>query len=223
MALARHAGQRVVVVTATAGEHGTDDPGPLAAGPPRPPPPPASWPPASPPCGVHEHHWLGYADGECADVPRGCGRRRHRPDHRRRPARHHRDLRSRRHDRPPRPPRRVGLDDGGVGAPGPLGAALVRHPARLVPRGVGRPERADRRVRRPGPAVDARRPTPPPSSTATAGSSSASRRRCGPTPRRCSPSSTSSGTTSTGGGGRPRRSPPPEACSTAPARSIVTN
>jgi LmbE family N-acetylglucosaminyl deacetylase len=68
MALARHAGQRVVVVTATAGERGTDDP--------------VRWPPARlarlrrremaaslAAVGVHEHHWLGYADGECADVP----------------------------------------------------------------------------------------------------------------------------------------------------------
>jgi LmbE family N-acetylglucosaminyl deacetylase len=68
MALARHGGERVVVVTATPGERGTDDP--------------VRWPPARlarrrrhelaaslAACGVHEHHWLGYADGECADVP----------------------------------------------------------------------------------------------------------------------------------------------------------
>jgi LmbE family N-acetylglucosaminyl deacetylase len=68
MALARHGGERVVVITATAGERGTDDP--------------VRWPPARlarrrrhelaaslAACGVHEHHWLDYADGECAAVP----------------------------------------------------------------------------------------------------------------------------------------------------------
>jgi LmbE family N-acetylglucosaminyl deacetylase len=68
MALARRAGQRVVVITATAGEGGTDDPD--------------RWPPARlarrrrremaaslAAVGVHEHHWLGYADGGCQDVP----------------------------------------------------------------------------------------------------------------------------------------------------------
>jgi LmbE family N-acetylglucosaminyl deacetylase len=68
MALARRAGQRVVVVTATVGERGTNDP--------------ERWPPAKlarlrrremaaslAAAGVHEHHWLGYADGGCQDVP----------------------------------------------------------------------------------------------------------------------------------------------------------
>jgi LmbE family N-acetylglucosaminyl deacetylase len=67
MALARDAGSRVVCVTATRGEHGTGDP--------------ARWPPDRlaarrttelDDClrvlGVEEHHWLGYADGGCADV-----------------------------------------------------------------------------------------------------------------------------------------------------------
>jgi LmbE family N-acetylglucosaminyl deacetylase len=62
MAAARDAGQRVVCVTATSGEHGTDDP--------------AAWPPsrlgrvrrweasaALAVLGVQEHHVLGYADG----------------------------------------------------------------------------------------------------------------------------------------------------------------
>jgi LmbE family N-acetylglucosaminyl deacetylase len=65
MALARRHGQRVVVVTATAGERGTDDP--------------VRWPPVRlarrrrremaaslAAVGVHEHRWLGYSDGECA-------------------------------------------------------------------------------------------------------------------------------------------------------------
>jgi LmbE family N-acetylglucosaminyl deacetylase len=68
MALARRNGQRVVVATATAGEHGTPDP--------------AVWPPprlatvrrreltaSLAAVGVHEHHWLGWPDGGCADVP----------------------------------------------------------------------------------------------------------------------------------------------------------
>jgi LmbE family N-acetylglucosaminyl deacetylase len=67
MALARRRGQRVVVITATAGELGTDDP--------------QRWPPARlrqqreremtaslRAVGVHEHHWLGYPDGGCAEV-----------------------------------------------------------------------------------------------------------------------------------------------------------
>src|SRR5688572_15104343 len=75
MALARDNGQRVVCVTATRGERGTPDP--------------VAWPPdrlaaertrelAS--ClavlGVHEHHWLDYADGECAGAdPDGAAER----------------------------------------------------------------------------------------------------------------------------------------------------
>ena len=68
MAGVRRAGGRVVVVTATRGERGTDDP--------------ARWPPdrlarrreqelrtSLALAGVHEHRWLGYADGTLADVP----------------------------------------------------------------------------------------------------------------------------------------------------------
>jgi LmbE family N-acetylglucosaminyl deacetylase len=68
MAVARDAGERVVCVTATRGEHGTPDP--------------VSWPPdrlartrtdelarCLEILGVEEHHWLGYEDGGCADVP----------------------------------------------------------------------------------------------------------------------------------------------------------
>jgi LmbE family N-acetylglucosaminyl deacetylase len=67
MALARRQGQRVAVITATAGEQGTDDP--------------QRWPPALlrqrrrremaaslRAVGVHEHYWLGYPDGGCAEV-----------------------------------------------------------------------------------------------------------------------------------------------------------
>jgi LmbE family N-acetylglucosaminyl deacetylase len=67
MALVRRTGGRVVVVTATRGEHGTDDP--------------VTWPPEllAPHrereleeslgiVGVHEHHWLFHRDGELGDV-----------------------------------------------------------------------------------------------------------------------------------------------------------
>ena len=66
MAAARRNGQRVVCVSATAGEHGTTDPG--------------TWPPsrlgqvrrweaaaAMAIIGVDEHHFLGFTDGELAD------------------------------------------------------------------------------------------------------------------------------------------------------------
>src|SRR5687767_8857139 len=68
MALARDIGSRVVCVTATRGELGTPDP--------------ERWPPQRLAAertvelarclevlGVSEHHWLGYRDGRCADVP----------------------------------------------------------------------------------------------------------------------------------------------------------
>ena len=72
MALARRAGSRVVCVTATRGEHGTDDP--------------ARWPPprlartrtyelaaAMAVLGVDEHRWLDLEDGTLADVDPGVG------------------------------------------------------------------------------------------------------------------------------------------------------
>jgi hypothetical protein len=68
MAAARDAGQRVVCVTATLGEHGTDDP--------------QRWPPqrlarvrthearaSLAALGVTEHHLLGVSDGTCAAQP----------------------------------------------------------------------------------------------------------------------------------------------------------
>ena len=70
MALARDAGSPVVCVTATRGELGTPDP--------------VAWPPhrlavertgelarSLAVLGVVEHHWLGYPDGGCPDVPAG--------------------------------------------------------------------------------------------------------------------------------------------------------
>jgi LmbE family N-acetylglucosaminyl deacetylase len=72
MAAARQAGQRVVVVSATIGEHGTVTPD--------------RWPPqrlarvrrmetaaSLAALGVSEHHWLGFADGGCAEVPAPVG------------------------------------------------------------------------------------------------------------------------------------------------------
>jgi LmbE family N-acetylglucosaminyl deacetylase len=69
MAVARAAGRRVVVVTATRGERGTDDA--------------VTWPPdrlallreqelgsSLLEVGVSEHEWLGYADGTLGAVPR---------------------------------------------------------------------------------------------------------------------------------------------------------
>ncbi|MGA4726955.1 PIG-L deacetylase family protein [Micromonospora taraxaci] len=68
MAMARDAGSEVVCVTATRGERGTSDP--------------VTWPPdrlavirqdeltrSLGVLGVTKHHWLGYSDGECADIP----------------------------------------------------------------------------------------------------------------------------------------------------------
>jgi LmbE family N-acetylglucosaminyl deacetylase len=72
MALARRAGSRVVCVTATRGEHGTDDP--------------ERWPPgrlartrdleiaaAMAMLGVDEHRWLGLEDGTLAEQPQAAG------------------------------------------------------------------------------------------------------------------------------------------------------
>jgi LmbE family N-acetylglucosaminyl deacetylase len=72
MAQTRRAGHRVAVVTATRGEHGTNDP--------------VSWPPrrlarhrtrelarSLRVLGIREHTWLGYADGSLADADRRLG------------------------------------------------------------------------------------------------------------------------------------------------------
>lgn len=72
MARVRQLGGHVVVVTATRGERGTDDPG--------------RWPPSRladlreqelkaslAEVGVHEHHWLGFRDGELGNVPVSAG------------------------------------------------------------------------------------------------------------------------------------------------------
>jgi LmbE family N-acetylglucosaminyl deacetylase len=72
MSMARDQGQRVVCVSATAGEHGTDDP--------------VAWPPerlgrlrrdesaaAMRILGVEEHRWLGFEDGTLAGVDPAVG------------------------------------------------------------------------------------------------------------------------------------------------------
>jgi LmbE family N-acetylglucosaminyl deacetylase len=72
MAQARHDDGRVVCVTATRGEEGSQDP--------------VRWPPekiaqirteelerALTILGVSEHHWLGYGDGACSEVPHADG------------------------------------------------------------------------------------------------------------------------------------------------------
>jgi LmbE family N-acetylglucosaminyl deacetylase len=72
MGMARDRGQRVVCVSATAGEHGTDDP--------------VTWPPerlgrlrrdesaaAMRVLGVEEHRWLGFEDGTLAEVDPAVG------------------------------------------------------------------------------------------------------------------------------------------------------
>lgn len=72
MALVRRTGGRVVVVNATRGEHGTDDP--------------QRWPPGRlgrhrerelqqslQILGVHEHHWLFHRDGELGQIPVAVG------------------------------------------------------------------------------------------------------------------------------------------------------
>jgi LmbE family N-acetylglucosaminyl deacetylase len=72
MGALRDAGHRVVVATATYGERGTPDPE-------RFPPPELAMirrdelQASLALVGVHEHHWLGYADGGCAGIPAGVG------------------------------------------------------------------------------------------------------------------------------------------------------
>ena len=70
MALAVDAGRRVVCVTATAGEAGfpDDDARSVAA---RVAVRQAEMAASLAELGVTEHHWLGYGDGRCADVPDG--------------------------------------------------------------------------------------------------------------------------------------------------------
>ena len=192
MALARRHGRRVVVVTATAGEHGTDDP--------------VCWPPARlarrrrkemaaslAAIGVDEHQWLGYGDGACADADEGeavatigeiidavqpdtivtfgpDGMTGH-PDH----------------------SRGVGVDDRGLGVAAAATPAARLWYATLLPSfhqewgGLNDddrhlPRRGRRRRRHP-------RTRPRPSSVATAGWPAARLPRCGPTPARSGRSS----------------------------------
>ncbi len=71
MAAARDAGNRVVCVTATLGEHGTGDPEhwpPQRLGPVR----EHEWHASLAALGVTEHHLLGIADGTCAAAPQAA-------------------------------------------------------------------------------------------------------------------------------------------------------
>ena len=198
MALARRAGQRVVVVTATAGEHGTRRPRPLAAGACWRPTGGPRWPPASP--RPASSSTTGSATGTAAAS--SCPTPR------------------------PSPPSAPSIEavrpdtivtfgpEGMTGHPDHCavsawttaawreqptdGPPLVRHPARRRSTQVGSPQRRRRAVRRG--SSRRTRPTsrPPPSCAATAGCSTASRPPCAPTPARCSRSSTSSARTRSG-------------------------
>ena len=113
MAMARNHGSRVVCVTATRGELGTPDP--------------VAWAPVRLAAertgelargleilGVTEHHWLGYADGACADVPAAEAVERLRDLIEEVALRHGADLRPGRHHRSPGPPGGLRLDGCGL-------------------------------------------------------------------------------------------------------------
>ncbi len=130
MAAARDRGQRVVCASASAGEHGTDDP--------------ATWPPdrlgAGAPVGGGGGD--GRARGHRAPHRAGCptapspttttaGVDWVGSSARRRPSRHDRHLRSRRHDVPPRPRRRAPLGHRrrGATAAAPVACCTPRRPS----------------------------------------------------------------------------------------------
>ncbi len=125
MASCAEAGQRVVCVSATAGEHGTAtrSPGPrtpraLRRG---------ETAAAMAVLGVDDHRFLGFEDGTLATIDSGGRRRRDRRPDRRDPPRHDPDVRTRRDDVPPRPHHDRGVDDDGVGIGRPAGATVVRN------------------------------------------------------------------------------------------------
>ena len=177
-------GQRVVCVSATAGEHGTDDPDDLATG--------TGW--ASAPLGGGRPPW------RCSAWPStGCSAARRRP---RRPdergprlgrrlldddrARHDPHVRPRRHDLPPRPHRRPPLGHRGLAARGRRAAAAVRHADRRAPRPVRRDLYEEWNMymsdERPTGVPAAELARPPRAERST--SSTASSPRCGPWPPR---------------------------------------
>ena len=151
MADHRRRGDRVVVVTATLGEHGTSDP--------------AAWPPAAwrhaaglscrPACrvGVDELHLLGYEDGTCDRQDDAVATARiARAWPRCAPTCRH--VRARRGHRPPRPPSRSA-----AGPPTPWARTVPPPSCGTRPsrpefhRDLGRAERADRPVGRPARAA----------------------------------------------------------------------
>ena len=163
MAEAVASGQRVVCVSLTAGELGTDDP--------------ITWPPARlarlrrweaaasmAVLGVTDHRVLDLPDGGLADVEPTEGvalvRRLMRGDG----ARHHRDLRPGRHDLPPRSRHGLAVGDGGLGGGRPSGAAPPRHRHRRPPPPVRRALRSVGELHdRPAPhGHPGRRPRRPP-------------------------------------------------------------
>ncbi|HEY2167622.1 MAG TPA: PIG-L family deacetylase [Jatrophihabitantaceae bacterium] len=73
MADATKRGQRVVCVTATRGERGSTDEARWPNGPDLARVRTAELTESLAVLGVHEHHWLDYADGGCAEVPRAEG------------------------------------------------------------------------------------------------------------------------------------------------------
>ncbi len=153
MATFRRRGDRVVVITATLGEHGTSDP--------------ETWPPrrlaelrhtelrnSLAALDVDELHLLGYQDGDCERERRHPS---HRPPHRRHRPRSHRHLRARRHDRAPRPPGHQPLDHRRLGNHPAPRRPVVRHRHRRLPPNMGPRQQPDRVVGR-----SARtRPAPP--------------------------------------------------------------
>ena len=157
MATAVDNGDRVVCVSATAGEHGTADP--------------IVWPPARlgqvrrweanaamAVLGVTEHRFLGYEDGTLAGR-RSRGHRPHRGPDRRDPSRHDPHLRRRRDDVPPRSHRDPPLGHRRVAPTRVSRPAALRDDHRRVPAPLPRSVRgvehvhdrraADRRAGRP--------------------------------------------------------------------------
>ena len=216
MAAARDAGNRVVCVTATLGEHGTDDS--------------RRWPPerlaavrehelraSLAALGVTEHHQLGIVDGTCAAAaPRG-DRAAPRPDHRPGRAGHDRHLRAGRDDRARGPPDGVGVGHRRPRRRGPRGAAALRDHDRGVRRRVGaRSARTSTSSWPRGFRCAPRTPSWTCACAWTRPSSTARSSRCGLRPARRRGCSRRSARSGCGAGGPPRRSSRP----TGPAAGV---
>ena len=136
MAAVRRSGARVVVVTATRGELGTDDP--------------VLWPPdrlaeqrerelraSLDVVGVTEHHWLDHRDGELGAVPTLEGARELVPFLDRFAPDTIVTFGPEGMTGPRRPPGDLGVGDRGLAADRPPRRPLVRHAHPGVPRRVG--------------------------------------------------------------------------------------